>query len=150
MEAKIAEAEHSLQEGEQAQNQLDDSSARNRTSVDEDILMANGAVKSLQKQMEEADANVYVLKSVSDIGDIDENDSAVENKEEIQPIKRSDDTGNVRAPSTPSPLKKSQRKEQQLPPKSPMDNSSFLSRGISMFRASTQASPTSKRTRGMD
>ncbi|KAL7497903.1 hypothetical protein ACHAWT_007083 [Skeletonema menzelii] len=150
MEAKIAEAEHSLQEGEQAQNQLDDSSARNRNSVDEDILMANGAVKSLQKQMEEADANVYVLNSVSDIGDIDENDSAVENKEEIQPIKRSDDTGNARAPSTPSPLKKSQRKEQQLPPKSPMDNSSFLSRGISMFRASTQASPTSKRTRGMD
>ena len=147
IEADIAEAEHSLQEEEQAQNQLYDSSARNRTSVDEDILMANGAVKSLQKQMEEADTNVYVLNSVSDIGDIDENDS-VDNKEAAQPIKRSVDNGHVRATSTP--LKKSQRNEQQLPPKSPMDNSSFLSRGISMFRASKQVSPTPRRSRGMD
>lgn len=160
IEAEITEAEHSLQEvEEEAQNELDESSIQNRACIDEDILMANSAVKSLQKQMEEADANVDALNRVNDIGDVDEHDSG-EAKESIQPLtpmksevtaKRSIDDGNVRAPSTPSPRKQSQRKEQQLPPKSPpMDNSSLLSRGISMFRASTQVTPTPRRTRGMD
>lgn len=153
IEAEITEAEHSLKElEEQAQNQLDESSIQMRASVDEDILMANGAVKSLQKQMEEVDANVNALNSVSDIGDVDEHDSG-ETKESIQPStpmksegteKLSVDNENARAPPTPSPRK-------QLPPKSPvMDNSSLLSRGISMFRASTQVTPTTRRTRGTD
>eukprot|EP00985_Skeletonema_marinoi_P024768 scaffold17539_cov182-Skeletonema_marinoi.AAC.3 len=157
IEAEIAEAQHSLEEEEQAQNQTAEASTRLRTSVDEDILMASGAVKSLQKQMEEADANVYVLNSVSDIGDIDEHHSG-EINEAVPPLspvkssgtKRSIDNGNVRAPSTPSPRKQSTRKDQQLPPKSPIDNSSLLSRGISMLRNSKQVTPTSRRTRGMD
>ena len=161
IEAEIAKAQHSLEEEEHAaQYQIAEAaSTQNRASVDEDILMANSAMESLQKQMEEADANVYVLHSVSDIGDIDEHD-ADEINEAIQPLThmngeaastRSIDNGNVKSPSTPtSPRKQSPHREQQLPPKSPMDNSSLLSRGISMFRTSKQLTPTSRRTRGID
>jgi hypothetical protein len=167
IEAEISKAQHSLEEEEQAQHQIAEASAQNRASVDEDILMANGAAKSLQKQMEEADANVYVLNSVSDIGDIAEHDDD-EVSDAMRPLtpmnggttKRSiDNGGNVKSPSTPnpyqlnqstSPRKQSPRKEQQLPPKSPMDNSSLLSRGISMFRSSKQLTPPLRRTRGTD
>jgi hypothetical protein len=163
IEAEIAKAQHSLEEEAQAQHQIAYATTQYRTSLDEDMLMANGAVKSLQKQMEEVDANVYVLNSVSEIGDVNEHDDD-EISDAVTPLtpmtKRSIDSGgNVLSPSTPehyqlnhstSPRKQPQRKEQQLPPKSPMDNSSLLSRGISMFRSSKQFTPTSRRTRGTE
>ena len=169
IEREISAAQHSLEEEEEAHQRCTKGSTQMRTSVDEDMIMANTAVASLRKQMEEADANVYILHSVSDIDEHDVDQESMRTDSNIDEEQRLMSNGNVKPiPTTPSTThqstsasrKQSPHKEnhqQQLPPKSPMDNSSILSRGISMLKSSKQTTPppppphsNSRRTRGID
>ena len=146
IEDEIAEARHCMEEEEQAQHQVE-TSIRDINSVDEDLLKENDAIQSLQNQLEAADANINdVLKTGLSVSGVDDSES-IEIDRVTSPLNRTRDGETANHSNTTNT--KSPRKEHQLPPKSP-DNTSFLSRGISLFRSPNQTTPASRRVRGMD